>query len=109
MKRRAFYLVLCTLLAGCAASGYSTVADRQLEQDILKTIVAHGSGTNRKFNHLGVSKKPLQGPAGSVSELWSIREQWTDRFAHYQVIMTPDGNGETDFAVQEVDASNDSS
>jgi hypothetical protein len=109
MKRRSSCLVLCCLLAGCAASGYSTVADRKLQQDILKTIVAHGSGTNRKFNYLGVSKKPLQGPSGSVSELWSIREQWTDRFAHYQVTMTPDGTGETDFAIQEVDASTGSS
>ena len=108
MKRHILCLVLSCLLAGCAASGYSTVADTQLERDILKSIVAHGNGTKRNFNHLGVSKKPLQGPPGSVCELWSIREKWTDRFAHYQVTMVPDGNGETDFSVLEVEATSGS-
>lgn len=107
MKHHILCLALSCLLAGCVGSGYSTVADKQLERDILKTILVHGMGTNRDYNYIGVSKKPLQGQQGTVCELWSIREKWTDRFSHYQVTMIPDGNGETDLVVQEVDSGND--
>lgn len=102
MGRHLFVLVVTGVISGCAASGYSTAATKQLETDILKAITAHGMATQRKYNYIDVPKQPLESPAGTLNERWSVREQWTDRWAHYSVSMTPDENGETDFAVREI-------
>lgn len=103
MLKRFLACLLGLVLAGCATSaGTTTVATKQLEKDILKSIVTHGAATGRKYSDLDVAKKPLNEESGTVQELWSIRRRWTDQWDSYRVSMTPDQNGETDFTVEEI-------
>ncbi len=108
MKSRAT-VFLCVMaianvlaIVGCASTSRATVADRQLERDIVSAIVAHGSAGGRTYNPLGMRQKHVDQHDGTVCELWSIRESWTDRWSEYKVAMTTDENGETDFVIQAV-------